>query len=389
MSSDPEAEILDEVASDADKGAVKRELNRVEGFLRELSLNDLRQGDWFAKLLTFSLGKYVREVDAAYFTAKYPGLPADAVVQARIQMAARYAGVEGGLSAGAYTGAVVATIGSGGGASPLTLPAAGASFAVDLVYTSQLQLRLAYDIAVLYRVPLDLDDPEDLWKLIRVAFAIRGSEAGQVAMAKGVPVLVRPLVKKVFTGGTLTAAKSLPVVGKYLLQRNVIKFSIPLIGIPLSVAVNYWSTRMIGTQATKIFRDEASIVEAARRMTARTEHHEALLWVLWLIIKADGPVHENERLLLHHVTTILADLDSELPALEDLRSTVDLDHDRVWRLVTAAPGDRKALYDAGVVAAAVDGKIDDRELVELQKLAVHCGTTFDTAAIKRAAKRKS
>ena len=38
MSSDPEAEILDEEASDADKGAVKRELKRVEGFLRELSL---------------------------------------------------------------------------------------------------------------------------------------------------------------------------------------------------------------------------------------------------------------------------------------------------------------------------------------------------------------
>lgn len=144
--------------SSEDEKVVRREVEKVRGFVKDLSLDDLRQGDWFPKLLTFSLDKYVKEVDADYFRRKYPDLPADAVVQERIQMAARYASVEGGLSAAAYSGAVAATIGSGGGASPLTLPAGGASFAVDLVYTSQLQLRLAYDIAVLYRVPLNTED---------------------------------------------------------------------------------------------------------------------------------------------------------------------------------------------------------------------------------------
>src|SRR6478672_6243082 len=124
MASDDARTVPPDDESTADDGAVRRELNRVKSFVAELSLDDLRQGAWFAKLLRFSLDRYVHEANADYFNGKYPNLPADAVVQARIQLAARYAGIEGGVSAGAYTGAVAATIGTGGGASPLTLPAA-------------------------------------------------------------------------------------------------------------------------------------------------------------------------------------------------------------------------------------------------------------------------
>ena len=122
---DPRVEPPTDDGDAVDAGAVRRELARVKGLAHELSVEDLRQGAWFAKLLKFSLDRYVQEVNADYFRAKYPDLPPDAVVQERIEMAARYSSIEGGLSAGAYTGAVAATIGSGGGASPLTVPAAG------------------------------------------------------------------------------------------------------------------------------------------------------------------------------------------------------------------------------------------------------------------------
>jgi hypothetical protein len=85
-------------------------------------------------------------------------------------MAARYAA---GLSAGACSAAIAATPGSLGGASPATVPAAAATMMADVAFITRLQLRLAYDVAVLYRVPLDLSDPDDMWKLIRVAFTIK------------------------------------------------------------------------------------------------------------------------------------------------------------------------------------------------------------------------
>jgi uncharacterized protein (DUF697 family) len=303
-------------------------------------------------------------------------------------MAARYSSIEGSLSASAYTGAVAATIGSGGGASPLTLPAGGASFVVDLVFTTQIQLRLAYDISVLYGVQLDMDDPEDLWKLIRVAFVVKAGEAGRGVFAKGVPVFVRPVLKKIFRGGTLSAVKSLPVVGKYLLQRNIIKFGIPLVGVPVSAGVNYWSTKVAGAHARSILREEARIAEAARRMTGRTDHHTELLWTVWLLIAADGVIHENEKLLLAHLTKMVGERDSALPALGELRGTIDIDETEVWAMLATAPGDLSALYDAGVVTAAVDGKIHGNELAILRKLAEHCSADFDEEAVRATARPK-
>ena len=74
-------------------------------------------------------------------------------------MAARYAALEGGLSAGAYTAAIAAFI-------------------------TRLQLRLDYDVAVLYRVPLDPSDPDDMWKLIQVAFTIKSGQVAKKAWSR-------------------------------------------------------------------------------------------------------------------------------------------------------------------------------------------------------------
>lgn len=199
-----------------DRQAVEQEFHELREFVAGLSPDDITAGGWFAKLLAHALNSYTTKVDWQYFQEKYKGVPADAIVDQRIKMAARYAAIEGGLSAGAYTAAVVATIGSLGGASPMTVPAAMATVMVDIAFLTRLQLHLAYDIAVLYRVPLDLSDPDDLWKLIRVAFTIKGGEVVREGVVKVVPAAIRPLLKRFYSGPVLAAAKGLPVVGKYL-----------------------------------------------------------------------------------------------------------------------------------------------------------------------------
>jgi hypothetical protein len=211
----------------ADRKVVEQEQADIKDFVKGLSADDIKSGNWFTKLAAHAMNSYTEKVDWQYFQDRYAGVPADAIVDQRIKMASRYAALEGGLSAGAYTVTVAATIGSLGGASPATVPAAVATMMVDIAFTTQLQLRLAYDVSVLYRVPLDVHDPEDLWKLIRVAFTIKSSEAAREGVAKAVPALVRPLVKRFYSGSALTAGKALPVVGKHLLQRNVIKIGIP------------------------------------------------------------------------------------------------------------------------------------------------------------------
>ena len=361
---------LDDNDTDVDRVHVESERAEVQEFVRSLTPEDIKSGSWFTRLLSLSLNSYTEKVDWQYFQAKYKGVPADAIVEQRIKMAARYAAIGGGLSASAYTAAVAATIGSLGGASPATVPAAVATVMVDVVYITQLQVRLAYDIAVLYRVPIDTSDPEDLWKLIRVAFTIKGGEVAREGVVKVVPVLMRPLIKRFYSRGVLAAGKALPVVGKVLLQRNVIKIGIPLVGVPLAVLVNRYTTQIAGRHAQAVFRNEARVVELARNLSERSQHPSLMLWVAWLVINADGRISDDEALLFRHLVRLVEERHQVTD--EQLENLVDLDSEEVWRRVENEEGDLSDLVDAAARVARADGEVNSRERKCLTELEDRC-----------------
>ncbi|WP_460105701.1 hypothetical protein [Streptomyces sp. YKOK-J1] len=360
----------DEAADAADRKVVEQEQAEIKDFVKGLSADDIKSGNWFTKLAAHAMNSYTEKVDWQYFQDRYAGVPADAIVDQRIKMAARYAALEGGLSAGAYTATVAATIGSLGGASPATVPVAVATMMVDVAFLTQLQLRLAYDVSVLYRVPLDVHDPEDLWKLIRVAFTIKSGEAAREGVAKAVPVLVRPLVKRFYSGSVLTAGKTLPVVGKHLLQRNVIKIGIPLVGVPLAVLLNRYTTLLAGRHARAVFRNEARVIEVAEGMSERSRHPQLMLWVAWLVIRADRKLADDEALLMRHLVRLVRERHEVVD--ERLAQVVDIDPAEVWKRVDAEPGDLGDVLDAAERVAAVDGDVNSREKAVLAELRERC-----------------
>jgi tellurite resistance protein len=316
------------------------------------------------------MNTYTEKVDWQYFQDRYAGVPADAIIDQRIKMAARYAALEGGLSAGAYTATVAATIGSLGGASPATVPAAVATMMVDVAFVTQLQLRLAYDISVLYRVPLDVHDPEDLWKLIRVAFTIKSGEAANKTVIKAVPVMVRPLVKRFYSKSVLAAGRALPVVGKHLLQRNVIKIGIPLVGVPLAVVMNRYTTLLAGRHARAVFRNEARVIELAERLSKESQHPQLMLWVAWLVIMADSKIADDEALLMRHLVRVVREQHQAVD--EELAHLVDIDPAEVWKRVDAEPGDLSYLVDVADRVAAVDGDVNAKEKAVISDLRERC-----------------
>lgn len=373
-----------ESVDEEDKKAVEAELKGIRRFVGSLKMEDLKNGSWFEKLLTFALATYSQKVDADYFREKYPNLPADAVVQERIEMAARYAGIEGGLTSAAYTGAIATTIGSGGGASPFTLPAAGTAFVVDLAYLSQAQLKLAYDISVLYRVPLDLEDPDDLWKLIRIAFSVKVAEGAGLVAVKGIPAVVRPLVKKYYARGFLAAAKTLPVIGRYLLQRNVMKFAVPVVSVPATIGVNFWTTKTTGQQAQRLMRTEARLIEAASRIVEENTNLTELMWAMWLTMNSGGRTTEDQRTLLHHVTIHARNRGVSEGDLADFRNVTEIDEERIWGLL-ASVEDIVPIYNAAVLAASVRGKTTESSIQVLEQMARTGSIDFDKERIKASA----
>lgn len=363
------AGVSDDV-DDADREVVEQERANLRAFIRGLSPDDVKSGGWFTKLCAQALGSYTEKVTWQYFQERYEGVPADAIVDQRIKMAARYAALEGGLSAAAYNAAIVATLGSLGGAAAATIPAAVVTIMVDVAFITQLQLRLAYDVAVLYRVPLDLSDPDDMWKLIRVAFTIKGGEVVREGVVKAVPVIMRPVIKRFYAGAVLHAAKGLPFVGKFLLQRNVIKIGIPLVGVPLAVVVNRYTTLIAGRHARAVFRNEARVIELAENLCKGSRHPQLMLWVAWLVIMADKKISDDEALLIRHLVRLVRDEHQVVD--EQLARLVDVDPGEVWRRIGAESGEVSDLLDVANRVANVDGAISARERAVISELQVRC-----------------
>ena len=118
----------------------------VEGF----GLEAFKDGTWFSQFLKGCLSSYDRRVmqegGVDFLRSKYPGLPTDAIAGKLCELAETYAAVAGGLS-GAAASASVLTAGLG-------IPAAMAGILAEVLYTVRLQLRLAYDLHLVYGLSL-------------------------------------------------------------------------------------------------------------------------------------------------------------------------------------------------------------------------------------------
>lgn len=375
----------DQTESDQDRVHVDSLLGEVRDFAKGESAESLKSGDWFVRLIKFALAGYSKNATAEFFKAKYPGLPADIVAGSLITTAKRYSALEGGASAAAYSALIASTIGSGGGSSPLTLPAAATAFLVDMSFTTVLQLRLAHDLAVIYGSPLDLDDPQDVWDLVQVAVGVKASELAREAVAKAAPEAARQGVKAIVRGPVLQFLQKLPLIGRYILQRRVAQFAIPVVSVPLNAGMNWWTTSSIAKRAKIFYRDKAAIDETARRSMADTELDPLLvLRVMFWIVQADEKVSDGEADLLRAAFEIVkhAGVDEhELRAFED---TVNLDDADLLAAVRAV-GDadaRRAIYEAGCRAAGIDREFAKQELAALRKLAAACGIEFDEKAVR-------
>ncbi|RLK09510.1 hypothetical protein DER29_6014 [Micromonospora sp. M71_S20] len=357
----------------AEHAVVEYERAEVERFAQGLPWDDVVSGDWFAKLLAHALHTYTAKANAQYFRDRYPGMPIDGVVDERIRAAARNAAIKGGLSASAYSAAVVTTIGSRGGASRAALPAAAASLIYDVAFVTRMQLRLVYDIAVLYQIPLDLSDPEDMWMLVRAILPVKAGEVTRSVVIKAAPEAARQVVKRFYSGAALTTAKSFPIVGKHLLQRTVIKTGIPVLGVPTAVVMNHRTTKAAGRHAKKIFREEARLVELARRLSQRTRHPELMLWVAWMVIRADQNTSAAEKTLFRYLGMMVRD--QHQMSVDELGSVVDFRPGDVWERLDATPGDLSDIVAMAEEIAVADGPANGSERAVLAEVRDRCRRT--------------
>ncbi len=187
------------------KAQVSKELEDAKTFAKTLNLEEVKSGEWFIKLLQQVVRAYDRNARATYFQKKYPGLTADEIADILTSVTVKYATIAGAIAGVAATANEIAAISSAG----LTVSLLVGSIGAEMLYLSNIQMRLVLDMSVLYDLQLDPEDPEDVLLIFGYALGVAPVEA----LGKGLQVAARAgakgAIKKVMGKETLAVLKKM------------------------------------------------------------------------------------------------------------------------------------------------------------------------------------
>ncbi len=369
---------------------ITADLDELKEYGRQYLLDELREGGWFLPFMKASLVEYAQELDLAYFLTTYPEQDRLTVAASRIEVAKRCAALEGTLASDTYNPTVQALLGGGAGTDDVVTPETVQPFVADLLYTTRLQLRLAHDLCVLNERFLDLDDTNDQFDLLRIAF---GSRVGDLLIG-AVKAEVPEVTTKGFeaNAGKVAAAiaKSLPLVGKHLLKRNIVKFAIPVVSVRLNAALGFYFTGDIPHTAGKVLAEKATDPEVLKDLARLfASSPRMLLEVIWLVVVADEEVSAGESKFMNDLTMKLTDLEGGEDTIALLKGLSDIDAEEVLARVAAESEEvKQTLYQVVCDAAAIDHKIQRKERKIVERFAKVCGRPFDEKDLKRRSKWK-
>lgn len=354
------------------KAGILAELADLKETAQAFGLDAIKDGSWFTQFLRSCLGGYhervMKQGGVDWLRAKYPGLPTDAIAGKLCELAEQTAALAGGISGAAASGAVL-TAGVG-------IPAAVTAVMGEVLFTVRLQIRLVYDLHLLYGIPLDVSDPEDLIGIFAVIYGVKVAEMGGIGAKALGPEVMRAQLFRLIHGNTkvIQAAASRvlgPKIARSITQKAILKTAVPIVGTAISAGWNYASTHMMGERVRHDIRVRASLREETLRLKGRVGTNEpaeiAVLEGLMALALSDRSFDDKERLVY---MTFLRELDLPPERLEELAQKIDADLPGVCSALgsIADSQSRESVARCFCLIACADGEIQDAERSILNQL---------------------
>ncbi len=252
---DPMAENIKEI--------IKKNLREEKQYYKEIGgWPSFKSGNWFWLIIQKSFSSYLKNANVEYFGSKYGTKDKEKLAEKLIFVAARNASILGGIVGATISGDEIGTFftaGEGGIGLPANIALAGVSIGVEVISLAQIQLQLIANLSKLYGVELDPDDPEDILTIFSYTLRYPVVVGGTVeAVAKIGGKAAGQIAKKIFSGEYLKLLKKMAAkLGVKILQRTIIKYTVPLASIGIGAGWNYVSTKKIGKNAIKHFKKKA------------------------------------------------------------------------------------------------------------------------------------
>jgi uncharacterized tellurite resistance protein B-like protein len=365
------------------KAQVTKDLEDAKILAKTLNFDEVKSGEWFIQLLQKVVRAYDRNARATYFQKKYPGLSQDEIADILTSVTVKYATIAGAIAGVAATANEIAAISSAGLTASLFVGSIGA----EMLYLSNIQMRLVLDMSVLYDLQLDTEDPEDILLIFGYALGVAPAEA----LGKGLQVAARAgttgAIKTVVSKGTLAALKKFGQrLGIKILQRTIIKYAVPVASAAVGSGYNYIATKSVGKIAKIHFKNRGKVTDELRAIISKQNIYDLAIPAAALFMaQVDGNVSSKEKELYRAMLSRMS-FEEHTPA--DFNRLVSEEHsilDAVSQIEDAEL--KKALIELLTLMAVYDGKLANEEREFLTSAAERLGISLDIEQVEQRAKQ--
>lgn len=335
---------------------------------KELGIGEVRSGSWFSKLVMLYLRHHQARVGPS---GHLDGEARAARARRAIRRACAKSTVTGVASGATSTGAALLTLHTHGVGAIVGVPAAAAGLVGEVLYRAVVHVDLTCELADLYGIHFDPDQPDDLLRLYSLIF---GEDPPPAEGAQGLMDRVLRL------GGDDVGLK----IGTRLVSQALKRSAVPVMGVVTSGLSNLRLTRQLGDTVLRYIRYQRALQDLlAENLDASGPHADLLIEGVWFALTADGQISTAEA-------AVLAWLVRQRPPLERAAlGKLFVEDDEAWmRRLGEAPAELRAgLYHALEVAASVDraAQLPERRL--LRRAARALGQEFDGARLDALARR--
>jgi uncharacterized tellurite resistance protein B-like protein len=364
------------------KSQVAKELERAKEQAKSFDFEKVKTGEWFFNLLKQVVKAYDRNARAAYFQKKYPGLSPDEIADILISVTVRFATIAGAIVGIAASADELAALESGG----LTIALFIGSIGAEMLYLSNIQMRLVLDMSLLYDLQLDPEDPEDILMIFGYALGVAPTEI----VGKGLQVAARAgaanAIKNVINKETLAALKQFAEkLGFKILQRTIIKYAVPLASAAVGSSYNYLTTKSVGQIAKVHFKNRGKVTDELRAIISKQNTYDLVIPAAVLFMaQVDGNMSPREKNLYRAMLSRMS-FEQHTPAdFNQLFSDEQSVLDAISQVEDVEL--RKALIELLTLMAICDGILADGEREFLTSAAERLGVSLDIEQVEKRAK---
>jgi tellurite resistance protein/RNA polymerase subunit RPABC4/transcription elongation factor Spt4 len=367
----PEFELL--------KTQVASELDKAKQLARSLNFEEVKSGEWFIQLLQKVVQAYDKNARATYFQQKYPGLPRDELADKLTSVAVPYATIAGAIAGAAATADQIMALDSAGMTAALFFGSVG----TEMLYLAQLQMRLILDLAVVYDLQLNAEDPEDVLMVFGYALGVTPTEMLGKGLQRAAGAATKEAVKKYISKGTLEAIQDFARrLGFKILQRTIIKYAVPVASAAVGSSYNYVTTKSVGRIAKAHLKNRGKVTEELRVLVSRQNTYDlAFPAAVMYLAQVDGPLSPKEKEFYKAMESRMSFEVHTQAEFQKLIASEDNILDAVAKIEDEEV--RRSLMETLVLVAIYDGELAEEEREFLQGVAGRLNISLDMTEIER------